>query len=487
MVDISLTKSLRSTVSTLDMVNRELAASSERLTSGVKVQSALDDPSTYITAKNLSGHAATLDKYLERLTQGLGVINSANNGITSITDTINNLKGVVTQAAASHDAFQRADLAKEYNSLLQQIVDTAKDASYSGKNLLLGEGNDLTLFLSVDQSEALTVKAVDFTDLPNTLGLQKLDEGKLGVFETKLTDAAGAPVKTTNLLTDTGAFAVGDVVSVKDGSGAIVGSLTVKDTTTVADFITTLSQPDAGMRASLGADGVLKVEAAADFTIDKAQPAVIAPTSTPPPSSTVTLTDGASNPLTGTSLLTDSGQFQAGDVIKIKVGDRVVKAMTVTATTTVNDLQNAFTSSNLGMSASLDASGNFTVNAETGFSFVNERPTNYATLTATASSWLDRTKAQDAQQTVSDSRKAAQKNATNIGLSLTLLKSRANYVQSFADMLGATAESMRASDKDEEAATMLALNTQQQLAIGSFSITQTADNGILRLLGSKVG
>lgn len=487
MVDISLTKSLRSTVSTLNMVNRELANASDRLTSGVKVQSALDDPSAFITAKNLSGHAATLDKYLERLTQGLGVINSANNGITSISDTINNLKGVVTRASASHNAFERADLAKEYNTLLQQIVDTAKDASYGGKNLLLGEGNDITLYLSADQSESLTVKAVDFTDLPNTLGLNKLDEGKFGVFETKLKDVAGTQLKPTNLLTETGSFVAGDVVSVKDGSGNIVASLAVKDTTTITDFLTTLNQPDAGMRASLDAGGVLKVESASNFTIDKATPTVIAPTSKPPASSTVTLTDGSSNPLTGTSLLTDSSQFQVGDVIKIKVGDSVIKSMTVTATSTVADLQNAFTSSNLDTSASLDASGNFTVNAATGFSFVSERPTNYATLTATASSWLDRTKAEDTQQVVTDSRKAAQKHASNIGLSLTLLQSRANYIQSFSDVLGATAESMRASDKDEEAAIMLALNTQQQLAISSFSITQTADNGILRLLGSKVG
>jgi len=483
MVDISLTKSLRSTVSTLNMVSQESAAANERLTSGVKVQTALDDPSTFITAKNLSVHAAALDKYLERLTQGIGAINAANNGITSISDTINNLKGVASRAAASNNAFERADLAKEYNTLLQQIVDTTKDSSYGGKNLLLGEGNDITLFLSVDQSESLTVNAVDFTDLPNTLGLNKLDEGKLGVFETALKDAGGTPLKSTDALTQTGSFAVGDVIAVKNAKGDILSSLTVKATTTIGDFVTTMSQPDAGLRASLGTDGVLKVESAANFTIDKSQPTTIAPTNTPPPSSTVTLVDGTSTPLTSTSLLTASSQFQVGDVIKIKAGDSTIKAMTVSASTTVADLQNAFTSSNLGLSSSIDGTGAFTVNAATGFSFVNERPTNYATLTATTSSWVNRSTAEDAKQVVADARKAAQKHATNIGMSLTLLKSRSNYVSSFADVLGATAESMRASDKDEEAAIMLALGTQQQLAISSFSITQTADNGILRMLG----
>jgi flagellin-like hook-associated protein FlgL len=386
MVDISLTKSLRSTVAMLNKVSDESAAASQRLTTGIKVQTALDDPSAYISAKNLSLHAAALDKYLERLDQGLGVIKAADNGLTSITDSIDTLKGVVTRAAASKNAFDRADLAKEYNSILDHIVATAKDSSYGGKNLLLGAGNELKLYLSTDQDESVTIDAVDFTDLLNTLGLKKLDEGKLATFETKLTDSGGNPLKTTSKLTDSGQYAVGDTIEVKDTAGKLVNKLTVTADTTAGDLVTAFSLPDRGLRASLGNDGVLTVEAADSFTIDK----------------------------------TDAGG----------------------TTTAIADLTSA-----------------------------------------AASSWVKRSDAEDARQTVANARQATQKHATNIGIGLTLLKSRANFVGSFSDILNSTAESMRASDKDEEAATMLALNTQQQLAISSFSITQTADSGILRLLG----
>jgi len=390
MVDISLTKSLRSTVAMLNKVSDESAAASQRLTTGIKVQTALDDPSAYISAKNLSLHAAALDKYLERLDQGLGVINSANNGLTSITDSIDTLKGVVTRAAASKNAFDRADLAKEYNSILDHIVATAKDSSYGGKNLLLGAGNELKLYLSADQDESVTIDAVDFTDLLNTLGLKKLDEGKLATFETKLTDGGSPPkpLKTTSKLTDSGQYAVGDTIYVKDSASPpnIVNTLTVTADTTAGDLVTAFSLPDKGLRASLDTDGVLTVEAADGFTIDK----------------------------------TDAGG----------------------TTTAIADLTSA-----------------------------------------TASSWVKRADAEAAKQTVTDARHATQKHATNIGIGLTLLKSRADFVGSFSEVLNSTAESLRASNKDEDAATMLALSTQQQLAISSFSITQTADNGILRLLG----
>ncbi len=488
MADISLAKSLRSTVATLNWVSDESAATSQRLDTGVRVQTALDDPSTYISAKSLSLHAGALDKFLERLDQGLGVIKAADNGITSITDSINTLKGVVSRAAASKDAFERADLTKEYNDILGKIVDTAKDSSYSGKNLLLGAGNDLTLYLSTDQNESVTINAVDFTDLLNTLGLKKLDEGKIASFETKLTDGGSPPnpLKSTSKLVASGQYAVGDQIAVKDGSGNVINTLTVSADTTVGDLVTAFTLPDKGLRATLGSDGVLALDAADKITVTNTKTSNIATSAGSPPSSATALTDNGppAAPATTTSLLTATG-YQLGDVISIRQGNSVVGSLTVGATTTVNDLVNATNIPASGLSSTLDASGVLTVNSTSAaFTIDRSTPTTVADLTtASASSWVKRTDAEDAQQTVTDARHAVEKHATNIGVGLTMLNSRADYVGGFSDILNATAESMRSSDKDEDAAMLLALNTQQQLAISSFSITQTADSGLLRLLG----
>ena len=488
MVDISLSQSLRSTVATLTRVSDESAATSQRMNTGVRVQTALDDPSTYISAKSLSLHAGALDKFLERLDQGIGVIKAADNGITSITDSIKTLKGVVSRASASKDAFDRADLVKEYNGILDKIVETARDSSYNGKNLLLGAGNDLTLYLSSDQNESVTIDAVDFTDLLNTLGLKKLDEGQLATFETKLTDGGSPPVplKITNKLTDAGQYAVGDMIAVKDSAGTIIGSLTVAANTTVGDLVTAFSLPDKGLRANLASDGVLKIDAADNIAIDSTRTSNVATSAGTPPSATSTLTDSGppAAPATTASLLTATG-YNAGDVISIRQGNAVVGSLTVGAATTVNDLINAFTIPASGLSAAIDAAGVLTVDSTSAAFTIDKATTSpYADLsTGTASSWVKRTDAEAAQQTVSNARQAVEKHATNIGIGLTMLNSRSDYVGSFADILNATAESMRSSDKTEDAAIMLALDTQQQLAISSFSITQTADSGLLRLLG----
>ncbi|WP_026792387.1 flagellin [Pleomorphomonas oryzae] len=485
MVDISLTQSLRSTVATLNKVSEESAATSQRLDTGVRVQTALDDPSTYISAKSLSLHAAALDKYLERLDQGLGVIKAADNGITSITDSINTLKGVVTRAASSKDAFERADLTKEYNSILDKIVDTAKDSSYSGKNLLLGAGNDLTLYLSTDQNESVTINAVDFTDLLNTLGLKKLDEGKPAHFETKLTDGGlpPLPLKSTSKLTTSGQYAVGDQIAVKDGSGNVINTLTVSAETTVGDLVTAFTLPDKGLRATFASDGVLALDAADKMTVDVTRTAdTIASSGTPPTASTSPLMIGAT-PATGADLLTATGQYKQGDVITIRQGNTAVGSLTVGAATTVGDLINAMTIPASGLSASIDGAGVLTVNSASAAFAIDKSSISVDLTTATTSSWVKRTDAEAGQQTVTDARHAVEKHATNIGIGLTMLNNRADYVGSFSNVLSSTAESMRSSDKNEDAAILLALNTQQQLAISSFSITQTADSGLLRLLG----
>lgn len=491
MVDISLAKSLRSTVAMLTKVNNESASASQRLTTGVKVQTALDDPSTYISAKSLSLHAASLDKYLERLDQGLGVINAADNGLSSIADSIDTLKGAVTRAAASKNAFDRADLAKEYNSILDQIVQTAKDASYSGKNLLLGDGNDLTLFLSTSQDESITIEAVNFTDLLNTLGLERLEEGQLATYETKLTDGGTPPkpLKSTSKLTASGQYAVGDEIAVKDSTGTIISTLTVSAETTVGDLVTAFSLPDKGLRATLASDGVLTIEAADKMTIDATRVANALPSSGSPPSASKTLSD-LGPPVTtadASTLLTATGEYKVGDVISIRQGDTVVGSLTVGATTNIGDLVTAFNVPASGLSASLDASGTLTVDSASTAFTIDKSSIEVDLTTAVPSAWVKRTDAEASQQVVADARHAAQKHATDIGVGLTLLKSRAEYVGNFSNVLSSTAESMRASDKDEEAAIMLALSTQQKLAISSFSITQTADNGILRLLGGGSG
>ena len=70
----------------------------ERLSTGKKVNSAIDNPSSYYTAQSLSNRASDLDSLLDSMGQGIQTIKAANEGIESITSFVQQAKAVANTA-----------------------------------------------------------------------------------------------------------------------------------------------------------------------------------------------------------------------------------------------------------------------------------------------------------------------------------------------------------------------------------------------------
>jgi hypothetical protein len=61
----------------------------------------------------------------------------------AITKLVESAKAKANQALQTQSQYERKQFAAQYNELLEQIEDTARDSSYKGKKLLAGAGNDL--------------------------------------------------------------------------------------------------------------------------------------------------------------------------------------------------------------------------------------------------------------------------------------------------------------------------------------------------------
>lgn len=386
MTTIPLTKSTRDTVTTLRNAISEGDQASERLSTGNAVNSALDDPSSYFMAQSLDNRAAELDRSIEQLGQGIQVITAANDGIEAIGKLMTQATAVAKEAASSKDAFDRADYAKSYNKLLDQISGLANDSGYHGKNLLLGAGHELKLYISDSSDEAITVPSTDFTNLKQTLGLSHLDEGQIGAKRIALGTAADGITSATKLVDTSGGFAIGDQIAVTStdpatGNVTEVASLTVDANTTVGTLTSKLTQADKGLRASLDANGGLVVEAASNRLAI------------------------AGGPFDGSTFGASESAWYGSD----------------------------------GTAGTLD----------------------------------DLTKANEGVRAV----------AASIGSNLTMLQNRASFMKTFSSTLQSSSSALLAADLNEEGARLLALQTRQQLATSSMSITRSADDGVLRLLG----
>lgn len=98
MTDISLTASMRSNLLSLQQTQDLMDMTQERLSTGKKVNSAIDNPSSYYTAQSLTNRASDLNALLDSMGQGIQTIQAANEGIEAITDFVQQAKALANTA-----------------------------------------------------------------------------------------------------------------------------------------------------------------------------------------------------------------------------------------------------------------------------------------------------------------------------------------------------------------------------------------------------
>lgn len=144
MSDISLTASMRSNLLSLQNTQSLMDTTQERLSTGKKVNSALDNPSSFYTAQSLTNRASDLSALLDSMGQGIQTIKAANEGIESITEFVQQAKSVANQArdeankvassSGMYDSTKIKDATKfqlsvTYNGETQSVEVTAPEAA----------------------------------------------------------------------------------------------------------------------------------------------------------------------------------------------------------------------------------------------------------------------------------------------------------------------------------------------------------------------
>ena len=143
--DISLSSSMRTNLLQLQGVQDSIAKKQNILSTGNKINTALDGPTSFFAAKGLTQRAGDLSALKDTMGQAISTIKAADKGLSSIDDMIEQARGLTTAAysALGTDAGSvatRKTLASQFNALKEQIDKLAGDSGYAGKNLLAGNG-----------------------------------------------------------------------------------------------------------------------------------------------------------------------------------------------------------------------------------------------------------------------------------------------------------------------------------------------------------
>ncbi len=98
MSDIVLSASVRQNLLSLQSTADLLSTTQNRLATGNKVNSALDNPTNYFTAQGLNSRASDINNLLDSIGNGVQVLQAANTGITSIQKLVDTAKSIANQA-----------------------------------------------------------------------------------------------------------------------------------------------------------------------------------------------------------------------------------------------------------------------------------------------------------------------------------------------------------------------------------------------------
>lgn len=172
MADISLTASMRSNLLSLQQTQSLMDTTQERLSTGKKVNSAIDNPSSYYTAQSLTNRASDLSSLLDSMGQAVQTIQAANEGIEAITDFVQQAKALANTARDNA---------------------TVKGTTSSGTYTAAANTQDITVKIDgvADQDIKVTLKDIDTLEQAATKIAAALNDDTNGVKDAEDTVIGG--------------------------------------------------------------------------------------------------------------------------------------------------------------------------------------------------------------------------------------------------------------------------------------------------------
>ncbi|MCC8958491.1 flagellar protein [Bradyrhizobium sp. Pear77] len=324
MSGIVLSSSVRQNLLSLQSTADLLATTQNRLSTGKKVNTALDNPTNFFTAQSLDNRASDINNLLDGIGNGVQVLQAANTGITSLQKLVDSAKSVANQALQAAVGYSQKSQVTTAVVTGATTDDIRGTATYSNATLAgTVVNNNLSTPVPITAATKLVTAA-------NSDSLAATPTGTISVNGKSITFSNTQTTSTTdssgNVTLGTGAgstLTVGDLLTAIDG---ITGTATASTVAAGALQISTGTNQDLNISGSgLAAFGLTAGTKARTVA-------------TPSPLDGLTLTIGATGNGKATNITFGSGAGQ-------------VKSL--------NDLNNALSANNL--QASLSAGGALTI------------------------------------------------------------------------------------------------------------------------------
>ena len=146
MSDITLSKAVRSNLLNLQSTANLLGKSQERLSSGLRVNSALDNPTNFFTAQGLNSRANDLGQLADAVSNAVQTVAAADKGISAITKLVESAQATARQALQTSATVSTTTPAAAGTITASQasVATAGGTLTINGKSYTITSGDDAT-------------------------------------------------------------------------------------------------------------------------------------------------------------------------------------------------------------------------------------------------------------------------------------------------------------------------------------------------------
>src|SRR5712691_9863921 len=502
MSDVVLTAGVRQNLLSLQKTADLMSVTQNRLATGKKVNSALDNPTNFFTSQSLNTRASDLNSLLDSIGQAQKTLDAANTGLTSLTKLVESAKSIALQArqasgptAVSYGAISVNDTTQtetlgtftgsgfvaptagniyfdvkvngttysltavlaggEANTAVRDALNTAiagnvntaghAVASVSGGEIKIDASDvntDITITANAHSAEVgLTADAVTNRNINSTNLLDRIVAAGGTAGTSTLTVAANGGANQV-ITFGNGGGQIHDLAGLNAALGGLTGV-----TASVSGTALAFSVASSATANSLTLTGSTGVTTALGIT--NATSNGVASVCTPDATRT-SLQSDYNNVLAQIDALARDSSYNGvnllnGDDLKVVFNEKGTSSLTITGVT--------YDSTGLG------------VTSVTGTAFQSN--TNIDASVATLDTALSTLRNQ----------------ASRFGSTLTTVQTRQDFTKKLINTLETGADNLVLADTNEEGANMLALQTRQSLSTTALSLANQASQAVLRLFG----
>jgi flagellin-like hook-associated protein FlgL len=506
MSDVTLSKAVRSNLLHLQNTAKLMDATQERLATGKKVNSALDNPTNFFTAASLNGRAADIGTLLDAMSNGIRTIEAADNGLTAITKAIESMQSTLRQA--------RQDNSFKTQSYAVNVADAPVGTEVLNiAGGALADGTDFDVDLTAAQSEiqAGAYTAIDFTNVGANDGQISFDVGIHGGAAQTIT-VTHADVVTAGVADPAAVTAdeLAGILNTKLDNAGVAATVTVDG----GDLVFTTDNAAGTSGADIEISNFAVANGAAGSGIADATGTDI--------NITARSVDALVTAINGDTNLTGAVRA-SNDNGKLRIENQSTSALTLTGLTNGemtggigqseiegNDIRASlarqfnetrteldrlsedasFNGVNLLRGDQLkivfNESGTSSIEIQAKNSKGEARAINVANLglLELSAEDLDLNDDIDAQlANLQNALNEVRAQASDLGSTLSVVQNREDFTKRMINTLETGAANLTLADTNEEGANLLALQTRQQLSQTALSLASQADQAVLRLFG----